>query len=331
MRCLLLPATILCATCLQAQGEPLHFNKGKELALGAPQSFDYLSVDTASRRLMVAHGTRIDLFDLDKGEKAGSVDGLEGAHGAVLVPELKRGFATSGRKDKCVVFDAASYKIEKEIPTGGGPDALLYVTATKEVWTMNHRGGSITCIDASSLETKATIEIGGTLEFAVEWPAKGRVFVNVEDKNFIAEIDAVKHTLLKKHALSPAEAPTGLAIDQNNGILFCGCDKLLAVVDAATGKVIATPAIGSHCDAVAFDVDHHLAFASCGDGTTTVVREVDAHTFEVAGKIDTAPGGKTCTLDPKTHALWIAAGTRGKDDARLIEFTPDAGKPAPKK
>ena len=204
--------------------------------------------------------------------------------------------------------------------TGEGPDALLYVSTTKEVWTMNHRAGTITCVDASSLEVKATIEVGGALEFAQEYVAKGMVFVNSEDKNFVAQIDAKKHSVVARHELAPATTPTGLAIDEKNGILFAGCDQKLAILDASTGKVIATPEIGKGCDAVAFDAERMLAFASCGDGTTTVVHEADPKKFDVVAKIETAKGAKTCALDPKTHKLWLAASTRGQDDARLLVF-----------
>src|SRR4029077_12444643 len=117
---------VLCAA-LAAQGESPSFTKGKEVARGAPGSFDYLSIDAAARKLYVAHGTRIEVLDADSGEKVGTVDGLEGAPGVLFAPELKRGFATSGRKAELLVFDAA-LKVEKKIATGAGPDALL-VTA----------------------------------------------------------------------------------------------------------------------------------------------------------------------------------------------------------
>jgi hypothetical protein len=303
---------------LSAQSSP-QYVQDKEVQLGAPASCDYLTFDAPARRLLIAHGTKIDIVDADKGEKVGSVEGLDGAHGAVFVPELKLGFATSGRKNTLVVFDPA-FKVKKEIATGTGPDALLYVSTSKEVWTMNHRAGTVTCVDAASLEVKATIEVGGALEFAVEWPAKGRVFVNVEDKNLVAEIDVGKHALVKKHELGSAETPTGLALDSAHGILFCGCDKKVAVLDAATGKVLATPAIGQGCDAVAFDAETGLVFASCADGTTTILRGGDS--YPVVGKIDTVPGGKTCTLDPKTHVLWVVARTTAKDGVRAVAFAP---------
>lgn len=307
------------------------FKKEKEIALPGKGGFDYVNADAASRHAFVAHATKIDVVDLDSGKILGAVEGvlpdgkqiIDGAHGAIVVSDLKRGFATSGKRKKLVTFDAATLKPGKAIDTGEGPDALIYVSTTKEVWTMNHRAGTITCVDAASLEVKATIEVGGALESAAEYVAKGMVFVNVENKSHIAAIDAASHKVVNRYPLEPAKEPTGLAIDEKNGVLYAGCGSgHMACVDAASGKVLATPAIGQGCDACAFDPETGLAFASCGDGTTTVVKMGADKSFAVAAKIDTAPGARTCTVDRKTHKLWICAGTRGKDDVRLVVFAP---------
>ncbi|MCC7137798.1 MAG: hypothetical protein IT460_05145 [Planctomycetes bacterium] len=326
MRTAIVAAAVLALTSSAFASDGLTFKKVKELAVPGASGFDLLSADVPSRRLFVAHSTLIEVIDLDKGEKIGAVEGLEGAHMAVLVPDLKRGFATEGKKNKIVVFDSDSYKATKELGTGEGPDALLYVTAPKEVWVMNHKGGTITCVDAASLEIKATIEVGGKLELATEYAAKGLVFVNVEDKSTVVSIDAKKHSVVSTYPLDPAAEPTGIAIDERNGILFCGCAGKMAVLDAASGKILTTLPIGAHCDSVVFDAEKGLAFASCGDGTTAVVREADPKTFEVVSKLETAPGGKTCALDTKTHRLWVAAGTKGKDDLRVLEFAAEPAK-----
>jgi DNA-binding beta-propeller fold protein YncE len=309
-------------------GDAVNYKKSNEIAMPGGSYWDYLSIDSAGRRLYVAHAPNIEVFDLDKGERVGMIEGIEGAHGAWVHPDLKNGFATAGKKNAIEVFDPKTLKVIKEIAVGKNPDALLYVTTTKEIWSIDHTGGTVTCVDPVTLEVKSTIEVGGKLEFAQEWAAKGQVFVNVEDKSEVAAIDAKEHKVLARYPLAPAAEPTGMALDAKNGLIFCGCDKMLAVLDAATGKVVTTQPIGSGCDAVAFDAEKSLVFASCGDGTTAVVRELDSKKFEVAGTIQTASGARTCTLDPKTHKLWTVAGTRGKDDAKLLSFAPE-DKPVP--
>jgi DNA-binding beta-propeller fold protein YncE len=319
-RVILAAAIAACAGAARAADAPAALVKETEIALPGEGSWDYVTVDSAAGRAYVAHSTRIDVIDLQKNEKIGEVTGLDGAHGTAIVPEARRGFSTSGRNKKLVVFDLDTLRVTREIETGDGPDAVLHVASTGEVWTMNHRGGTITCVDAKSLEVKKTIDVGGALEFAREDPAKGFVYVNVEDKDLLVAIDARKHEVVAKHAVAPGKAPAGLAYDAKNGLLFIGCDnKTLVVMDAASGAVVASLASGEHCDGCAFDPETGNIFASCR-GASTAVHERDAKTFEPLAPLD---AGKTCALDPRTHRLYITAGTRGeKDSVKLLVFAP---------
>jgi DNA-binding beta-propeller fold protein YncE len=294
--------------------------KEKEIALAGAGSWDYVTVDADAGRVYVAHSTCIDVIDSKKNEIVGRIEGVDGAHGTAIVRELKRGFATSGKNDKLVVFDLETLKPTKEVATGSGPDAVLYVASVGEVWTMNHKGGTITCVDAKSLEVTKIIEVGGALEFPAEDPAKGLVYVNVEDKSLLAVVDAKKHEVVQRYPVAPGEEPAGLAIDPKHGLLFLGCgNKKLVVMEGATGKVVTSLDIGEHCDGVAFDADLGLIIASCR-GASSAIHEADAKTFEPLGSLD---AGKTCALDPKSHKLYITTGTRGtQDSVKLLVFAP---------
>ena len=294
--------------------------KQKEVSLPGEGSWDYVTVDSANGRVYVAHSTQIDVVDAKSNAKIGQVDGIQGAHGTAIVPELKRGFSTSGKNDKLVVFDLDTLKSSKEVGTGVGPDAVLYVSSIGEVWTMNHRGGTITCVDAKSLEVKGTIEVGGALEFCAEDAANGVVYVNVEDKHLLVSIDAKKREVVNRYPTAPGEEPAGLAFDKKNGLLFLGCgNKKLVVMEAKTGKIVTSVDIGEHCDGVAFDPDAGNVYASCR-GASSALHEVDAKTFQTLGSLD---AGKTCAVDPKTHRLYITSGTRGeKDSVKLLVFAP---------
>ncbi len=301
-----------------ADDKPASVSKEAEIALPGEGSWDYVTVE--GDRLYVAHATRIDVVDLKKNAKVGEVEGVEGAHGTAIVTEVKRGFSTAGKKNKLMVFDLETLKVEKEVATGEGCDAVLHVSSVGEVWTMNHKGGTITCVDAKSLEVKKTIEIGGALEFAREDVEKGLVFVNVEDKNLLVVIDAKKHEVTAKHDVAPGDKPAGLAYDSKNGLLFIGCDnKKLVVMDAATGKVVTALESGEHCDGCAFDPETGNVFASCR-GNSYGYHVKDAKTFEAMAPLD---AGKTCTLDPKTHKLYITSGKRGeKDSVKVLVYAP---------
>jgi len=294
--------------------------KQLELALPGEGAWDYVTVDSDTGRVYVAHSTQVDVIDTNKGAIVGHVAGIDGAHGTAIVPSVKRGFATSGKNNRLHVFDLDTLEMIQEIETGSGPDAVLYVSSVGEVWTMDHKGGTITCVDAKSLGVTKTIEVGGALEFAAEDSGKGLVYVNVEDKSLLAVIDAKKHEVTQKFPVAPGEEPAGLALDSKNGLLFLGCgNKKLVVMEAATGKVVTALDIGEHCDGVAFDSELGNVFASCR-GASSAIHEKDAKTFEPLGSLD---AGKTCTVDPKTHKLYITSGTRGeKDSVRLLVFAP---------
>lgn len=320
MRTLLLACLLLAGAALAHAAEPTTFTKRADVALPGATGFDLVSLDAERHHVLVAHSTRVEILDADKGDRVASVDGLEGAHQAVVVPGTKLGFVSEGKRGKVAAFDAETGKVGKEIEVGSGPDAVLYVESAKEVWVMNHKGGTVSCLDPVGQTVSATIDVGGALELGAELPAKGLVFVNAEDKDSVAVIDVKKHAVLTRYPVAPGTGPTGIAVDAASGVVFCGCDEKIVMLDATNGAVITSLPIGKHCDSVAFDPEARLAFASCADGTTAVVHEGADRTFEVATTIQTAAGGKTCVWDPRSHLLWVAAGTRGKDDLHVLSF-----------
>jgi DNA-binding beta-propeller fold protein YncE len=306
---------------------PVNGHPDRTIVLPGTGGFDYLNADAGSRRLYVAHASKVDVIDMDKDEKIAEIEGVDGAHGTAIAAGAKHGFATSGRKKKLIAFDLDTNKVVKEIDTGEGPDAAIYASSVDEAWSINHRGGNVTCVDAKSLEVKATVDVGGTLEFAAE--IADRVFVNVEDRNVIAAIDAKKHEVVARFATAPGENPAGLASDPKDGLLFAGCrNKKLVVLEGATGKVVASFDIGSGCDAVAFDGVTRTVYASCSDGTTTILPLKDGATFGAPRTLETVRGGKCCAVDAKTHKLYVASAPRRNEggEAKVLVFGPEGPK-----
>jgi YVTN family beta-propeller protein len=316
---------------LFADAAPIALAREKEIVLDGGPFCDLLCFDAGSARLYVAHSPNVDVIDLAKGERVGVVEGVERAHGIVIVPDGKRGFATAGKSNKLVVFDPVTLKVTNQIDTGENPDVLLYVSSTKEVWSFNGKSKNVTCVDPTSLEVKATIVLEGKPELAVEQPDKGIVYVNYEDKSVVCAIDAKTHKVIDVHPLAPGEEPTGLALDAANGLLFAGCgNKKLVVISTADWKVVATLDIGEHCDGVVFDAATGNVFASC-KAVTSVVHEKDAKTFEALTALDT-PNGKTCALDPKSHRLYVSSSPRRGETGtvKVFVFGPPAAAPASK-
>jgi DNA-binding beta-propeller fold protein YncE len=197
------------------------------------------------------------------------------------------------------------------VKTGSNPDSILYDPASKRVFTFNGRSSDATAFDAATGAVAGTIALGGKPEFS-QADGKGKVYVNIEDKNEVVEIDSQKLSVTKHFSINPGEEPSGLAIDVDHHRLFSVCgNKLMTVLDILTGKVIASVPIGDRCDGAGYDADAGLAFASNGDGTLTVIKESAPGKFEVAEIVPTQQGARTMTIDPKTHNVYLPVGQSG--------------------
>ena len=293
--------------------------------LGGEGGWDYLTLDSSSRRLYISRATRVMVIDVDTGKSVGEIPDTPGVHGIALAPELRRGFVSNGREGTVTIFDMQSLKLISKVKAGENPDAILYDPASKRVFAFNGRGQDATAIDAASGTVVGTIKLEGKPEFAAS-DGKGEIFVNIEDKSQIDAIDPNKLEVKTRWPLAPCEEPSGLAIDRKNRRLFAGCDnKMMAVVDADTGKVIATPAIGEGVDANGFDPGTNLAFASCGEGVLTVVKEESPTKFTVVANVLTQPGARTMALDEKTHNVVVVTAKFGSPPA------PTADNPHPRR
>lgn len=308
----------LAAVALAAAGPGYHV--AKTYKLGGEGGWDYLTADANARRLYISRGTHVIVLDLDSGKTIGDIADTQGVHGIALAPDLGRGFTSNGREGTVTIFDLQSLKpIGEKVKVGENPDAILYDPATKRVFTFNGRSQDSTAIDAVSGKVLGTIKLDGKPEFAAS-DAKGTVFVNIEDKSELTVIDPKTLAVKTKWPLAPCTEPSGLAIDRKNRRLFAGCDnKMMAVVDADSGKVLATPAIGEGVDATAYDDEAGLAFASCGEGLVTVVKQESPDKYSVAENAKTERGARTMALDTKTHDVFTVTAQFGPRPAATAD------------
>jgi len=291
----------------------------KTYKIGGDGGWDYLTADSGARRLYISRATHVIVLDLDSGKTVGDIADTPGVHGIALAPELGRGFVSNGREGTVSIFDLKTLATDSKVKVGDNPDAILYDPATKRVFTFNGKSQDATAIDAVNGKVLGTIKLDGKPEFAAS-DGKGGVWVNIEDKSELVAIDPGKLEVKSKWALAPCQEPSGLSLDKKNRRLFVGCDnKMMAVVDADTGKVLATPAIGDGVDATAFDEDTGLAFASCGEGVLTVVREESPDKFSVADNVPTQQGARTLALDSKTHTVYVVTAKFGPPPAATAE------------
>jgi hypothetical protein len=275
--------------------------------LGGEGSWDYLSCDSDAKRIYVSRSSHVMVVDAEKGTVAGDIPDTQGVHGIAIAADVGRGFTSNGRSNDVTIFELKTLKVVGKAKTGEGPDAILYDPASKRVFAFDGRAKDATAIDAASGEVAGSIPLGGRPEFGVA-DGEGKVFVNLEDKSEIVAIDSRKLAVLNHWAIKPGEEPSGLAIDAKHHVLFSGChNQKMAIVNAESGAVITTLPIGQGVDACAFDPGTGNAFASCGDGTMTVIHEDAPDKFTVVENVTTKRGAKTMTLDPKSHLCYLGA------------------------
>ena len=305
---------------------PTGYHAIGEIKIGGEGGWDYLTVDSAARRLYVSHATHVVVVDLDANTVVGDIPDTPGVHGIAIAPELNRGFISNGRGNNVTIFDLKTLKAIGTPATGENPDSIRYDSVSSRVFAFNGRSKSATVIDAKSGSVAATISLPGKPEFSVA-DGKGKVYANIEDTNEIVEIDAAKATMTKKYSLSPCEEPSGLAIDTKNRRLFSVCsNRLMAVSDPDAGKVVATPAIGAGPDGAAFDPGTGYAFSSNGDGTLTIVQGAGGK-WEVLENIATERGARTIAVDEKTHKVYLpTAKTAPSQSGGRATYIPDTFK-----
>ena len=316
---------IVVAASLLASAAGLFSYNGKARASGAPVpgagykvtgkipvagegGWDYLVVDADARRLYLSHSTHVVVYDVDSHAVVGDIPDTQGVHGITLAPELGRGFVSNGRANSVTIFESKTLKTIGTVPTGTNPDAILYDSVSKRVFAFNGRSKDATVIDAATGKVLGTLVVGGKPEFAAA-DGKGNVYVNVEDTSELLHIDAQKMEVLHRWPLAPCKEPSGLAMDTKTRRLFSVCDnEMMAVVDADSGKVIATPKTGEGADAAAFDPETNFAFSSNGEsGTLTVVHEDGGDKYSVVENVATKKSARTMALDLKTHSLYLPA------------------------
>jgi YVTN family beta-propeller protein len=290
----------------------------KKIPIPGQGSWDYLTVDEGARRLYISHGTQVEVLDVDSGAIVGKIENTQGVHGIAIAPDIGRGFVSDGQSSTVTIFDLKTLKTIAEVPTGKKPDAIIYDPATSRVFAFNGGSNSATVIEAADGKVAGTIDLGGGPEFAAA-DGKGYVYNNLEDESLVLKINSRTLKVEQRWPTAPCASPSSMAMDRANRRLFLGCrSKVMAVMDADTGKVITTLPIGDHVDATAFDVETKLIFNSNGEGTVTVIRQESPDKYSVVETVKTLPRAKTSALDPKTHQLFLSTAESGQFEVLVV-------------
>jgi YVTN family beta-propeller protein len=295
------------------------YHVAKKIVLGGEGGWDYLYCDSAARRIYISRSTHVMVVDADSYAVVGDIPNTPGVHGVAVGPDQNKGFTSNGRDNSVTIFDLKTLKETSRVAVGKNPDAIVYEAASQRVFTFNGASQDTTAIDSKTGAVAGSIALGGRPEFAVS-DEQGHIYVNIEDKSEVVQLDSKKLAVNARWSLAPGEEPSGLAIDRKHHRLFSVCsNKLMVVSDADNGKIVTTLPIGSGADAAAFDPDTDFAFSSNGEGTLTVVHEESPEKFTVVENVSTQRGARTMTLDQKTHRLFFVTAEFGPTPAPTTE------------
>ena len=298
----------------------------EKFSIAGEGGWDYLTYDSASKRLFISRGTRVQVVDPATGMLLAEIADTPGVHGIALAGDLGKGYTSNGRDNSLTVFDLKSLKTLATIKTPGGenPDFIAYDGVTRQIVAFNGRSHNASVIDAASDKLVATIPLGGKPEAAAA-DGRGMMFVEIEDRNELTPIDLKKNKAGASWPLPGCDEPAGLAIDSKTRRLFAGChNKVMLVVDADNGKVVTTLPIGEGVDAVAFDVQTRQIFSSQNDGTLTILKEDSADKFSVQQNALSQRYARTLALNPLNHDIYLVS-------AEFDELPPSTGQQRPRR
>lgn len=297
----------------------------RRMPIGGEGGWDYLRVDPDAHRIYVSRGTHMMIVDENSGKVIGDIPDTKGIHGIALAPEFNKGFTSNGGAATVTVFDLKTLKPTAEIKTtGDNPDSIIYDPMTKRIFTLNGRSSNSTVIDAATNKVVGTVALGGK----PEEPAvddKGNMYVNLEDKSAIVRFDTKTLAIKNTWPIAPCMGPSALAIDNAHRRLFAACDKVMGVIDADTGRVVASPPIGGDPDGDGFDPGTGLIFAACREGLVSVIHEDSPDKYSSVENVTTQFGTRTMTLDPKTHHVFTVTA----DFKAAPAPTPENPRPRP--
>jgi outer membrane protein assembly factor BamB len=290
----------------------------KKYSFGAAEGstreyFDYITIDSAARRVYISHGTEIKVIDADTGALIGNITGLKQDHGVAVASEFGRGFISDGAQGKVIIFDLKNFTVVGEAKADKDADCVIYDPFSKRVFVMNGDPHNSTVIDAKSGNVVGSIALGGGPEFAVA-DGKGMVYVNLEDTSELVAFDSSSLKIKSRWPLAPAGAPTALAMDVQHHRLFSAGrnPQMMVVLDSDSGKVLQSFPISAGVDAAAYDPATGLIFVSTREGMVHIFHEDSSDKFSEIETVKTEYGAKTMGLDTETHRLFLDTADFGQ-------------------
>jgi DNA-binding beta-propeller fold protein YncE len=304
----------------------------KRIHIAGDTGWDYITADTDGRRLYVPHGIEVIVLDLDTGAAVGKITGLKDAHGVAVAREVGRGFVDASDPGSVTIFDLKTLAVIDKVRVGDDPNGIIYDPTTKRVFSADRGSKRLTAIDAATGKIAASSpDLGGRTEHLAA-DGNGHVFLNMQDRGTLLKLDARDLKVLDVWPLAGCGQPSSMDIDRVHARVFIGCRSgLLAVVDNANGKIVATQPIGPGVDALEFDPDRGLVLVSTGGGAgvLSVFHQDAPDTYSLAEHVKTLPGARTMALDHKTGSVYLPVADMGAVPAPTAEIPRPRARPVP--
>ncbi|XHS80451.1 YncE family protein [Burkholderiaceae bacterium UC74_6] len=319
-------ALLLTLAVLGATAQATEYGVRQTVHLGGEGGWDYLSYDPATQRLFISRGTHVQVVDPDSGTVVGDIPDTPGVHGIAIATGLDKAYTSNGRDNSLTVFAPSTLKVLGRIatPDGVGPDFIAFDPTTRQVLAFNGKSHSATFVDTATDRVAHTLPLAGKPEAAVS-DGKGRMFVEIEDKNLLQVIDTDRAAVQANWPLPGCDEPAGLAIDREERRLFVAChNKTLLVLDAGDGRVVGHVAIGAGVDAAGFDAGRRLVFSAQGDGSLSVIQGDKGAGYRVVQTVTTRPGARTLAVDEQRHRVFLVTADfepqpEGKSGRRVMK------------
>jgi DNA-binding beta-propeller fold protein YncE len=314
----------------------------RTIPLGGEGGWDYVTVDSAARRVYIPRSTHIMVVDADSGKLVGDIKGMNGLHGVAVAPEFNRGFVTGNKSEQegtVYIFDLKTMMLNEGIKSNSiDTDSLLYDPFTKRVYVNNGDGMNLTVVDAATAKVVGTMPFNANPEAAAA-DGKGSIFQDYEDKGQVIEYDGKALTIKNKWPTPGCDAPVAMAMDKANRRLYIGCrgkgptaPGVMIVMNADNGKIVASLPIGIGVDGDVFDPETGNVYAACRDGgdgksgATYVFHADSPDKISLVATVKTIYGARTIALDSKTHHVFLI-GTEKNDPVPATAKNPN---PRPK-
>jgi len=300
--------------------------KIEKFNIGGEGGTDYLTADPATGRVYISRGTHVMIVDGTTGKVLGDIPDTPRTHGIAIAPKSGFGFTTNAGDSSSTMFNAKTMAVMKKVKAGmDGLDGIMYDDATDKILTINHSRpvGTAVVIDAKTGDVVGKVELSGNAPEGGVSDGKGKIYINIENKNAIDVVDTKTWKVVATWPIAPCDGPTGIAMDRTTNRIFAGCSDTSVVVDATNGKVVAKIANGGNVDALGWDQGQKLIYIPAGkEGNVTVVHEDSPDKYTTVATVPTMVRAKTIAVDDVKHVAYVFTPEYGPAQAGA---TPPAG------